>query len=656
MTATEILRKHGIDEPFGHDGRRFCTTCPQCSNKRTTAAHKNAKVLGVTIEHDHVEWGCNHCGWKGGESYKPNGHRPNGDNIYYVYQGQDGEAVSRKVRGPIKNGEKTFWWQHPDGNGGWAKGGGSKKVLYRLPELTEDIALGHPIVIPEGEKDVDTLRAIGVPATCNPDGAPKPGQKPKWRREFSETLRGADLIIIPDHDEQGYAHAEAIATMSAGVAKSVRVLKLADHWPDCPKGGDVSDWLAKGHTREELDALLEQAKAPEANGTDLDEWDAGDDPGFIPPREWLLGNQFCRSFISSIVAAGGCGKSALRLLQFISLATGRPLCGQHVFKRCRILLLSLEDDRRELNRRIKAVLVRYNIDRRELKGWLFCRTAPKLAKLAIMKNGIRAAGPLEQQLRATIERRKIDLVSLDPFIKTHELEENTVGDMNYVCELLAQMGIEYNIAVDSPHHVHKGTITPGDADSGRGSSGIRHAGRLNYTLVPMSIEEAEAYGINPDDRHDYIRLDPAKVNITRKGGPTTWFHLVGVPIGNRTEDYPNGDTIQTVESWTPPDTWADISTDTVNAILSEIDVGLRADDGKPNGCRYGIDARGKRAAWTVVQQYCPKKSEAQCREIVRTWDKNELLISKEYHDPEQRRKIFGLYVDDAKRPGVKNAA
>lgn len=60
----------------------------------------------------------------------------------------------------------------------------------------------------------------------------------------------------------------------------------------------------------------------------LDEWDAGDDPGAIPPRHWLLGNQFCRSFISSIVAAGGTGKTALRMLQFIAMALGRDLSGQ----------------------------------------------------------------------------------------------------------------------------------------------------------------------------------------------------------------------------------------------------------------------------------------------------------------------------------------
>jgi hypothetical protein len=91
-----------------------------------------------------------------------------------------------------------------------------------------------------------------------------------------------------------------------------------------------------------------EGSAAEAGG-DLNEWNAGDDPGAIPPRQWLLANQFCLGFISSIVAAGGTGKSALRLLQYISLAIGRALCGQHVFRRCRVLLISLEDDDKELH-------------------------------------------------------------------------------------------------------------------------------------------------------------------------------------------------------------------------------------------------------------------------------------------------------------------
>ena len=72
-------------------------------------------------------------------------------------------------------------------------------------------------------------------------------------------LRGADIVIVPDHDAPGYAHAEAIARMSTGIAKRIRMLKLAEHWAECPKAGDISDWLEAGHTREELDALIAQA-------------------------------------------------------------------------------------------------------------------------------------------------------------------------------------------------------------------------------------------------------------------------------------------------------------------------------------------------------------------------------------------------------------
>jgi hypothetical protein len=317
----------------------------------------------------------------------------------------------------------------------------------------------------------------------------------------------------------------------------------------------------------------------------LDEWDAGDDPGPIPPRQWLLGNQFCCGFISSIVSAGGGGKSALRLLQFISLALGRALCGQHVFRRCRVLLVSLEDDRDELQRRIKAVLDHYSVDRGELKGWLFCAT-PKLAKLGQMNGKTRVVGPLEQQLRDAIARREPDIVGLDPFVKLHALEENDSGDMNFICELLAKFAVEFRIAVDSPHHVHKGTLAPGDADSGRGSSGIRDAGRLIYTLAPMSEDEARMFGVAAGDRGSFVRLDSAKVNIAARSMKPTWFRLIGVPIGNATPEYPNGDTVQVVEPWEPPDTWAGVSPVTLNAVLDDIDAGL------PNGQRYSDAGHG----------------------------------------------------------------
>jgi hypothetical protein len=293
------------------------------------------------------------------------------------------------------------------------------------------------------------------------------------------------------------------------------------------------------------------------------------------------------------------------------------------------------------------VLIKNNIDRNELKGWLFC-ACPKRKKLAELNNSKRTAGPLEREIKAAVARRKPDLVALDPFVKTHALTENEVGDMDFVCNLLASMASEFNIAVDSPHHVHKGTITPGDADAGRGSSGIKDAGRLVYTLVPMSEDEAKMFGVPLEQRRLYVRLDSAKVNIVPPSGTATWFRLIGVAIGNATDEYPeypNGDIVQVAEPWEPPSTWANVSPEAINIILNTIDRGL------DNGQRYSAEnGATDRHAWHVVERHCPDKTEGQCRQIINSWMDSGLLRTEDYEDPVQRKSRKGLRVDNSKRP------
>jgi hypothetical protein len=108
--------------------------------------------------------------------------------------------------------------------------------------------------------------------------------------------------------------------------------------------------------------------------SDLDEWDAGQDLDPIPPRGWLLGNSLCRGFLSSVMAAGGTGKTALRIAQALALATGRPLTGEYVFQRCRVLYVSLEDDRDELRRRVRAAMKHHKVDPAHVRGWLYLAT------------------------------------------------------------------------------------------------------------------------------------------------------------------------------------------------------------------------------------------------------------------------------------------
>jgi hypothetical protein len=344
---------------------------------------------------------------------------------------------------------------------------------------------------------------------------------------------------------------------------------------------------------------------------------------------------------------GAVGKTALRYAQYMALATGRPLLGDRVFVRCRVLILSFEDDREEVERRLLAARIHHNVGAEELDGWLFyCALSRKDGKIKVLDDKGRAVdGELVEQLVDVITANKIDLVGLDPFVKIHSVGENNNDAVDAVAQVLTDIAHEHDIAVDAPHHVSKGPADPGNAHKGRGASALVDAARLVYTVTPMSADEAMAFGTPEEDRHFYFRMDKAKVNITPPGRKATWFRLVSVPLGNGTELYPHGDNVQTVELWTPPDTWADLDTDLQNRILDEIDAGL------PGGVRFSdAPAARERAAWRVVVIHAPNKTEAQAREIIKTWVKSRVLRKDTYDDPKRREPVDGLFVNPDKRP------
>jgi AAA domain len=381
--------------------------------------------------------------------------------------------------------------------------------------------------------------------------------------------------------------------------------------------------------------------------TSLGEVDAGDVTEKPPPREWLLGNIFARTFMSSLLADGGVGKTALRLAQLMSLAIGRSLTGEYVFQRCRVLIISLEDDIKELERRILALRLHYGIDLSELKGWLFY-AAPGGTRGKLMtsdKKGNTTLGPLAGTIEATVVARNIDIVSIDPFVKSHAVEENNNNGIDEVVQVLTDLATKHNIAIDAPHHTSKGTSDPGNANRGRGASSMKDAARLVYTLAVMSTEEAKAFGIKEEQRRLYIRMDSGKVNIA-PARVAKWFKLVGVPLNNGNDLYPNGDEVQAVEPWTPPETWTGLDTGLLNQVLTVIDAGL------PDGTRYTNGPKaGERAAWKVVVEHAPDKSEVQAREVIKTWIKNGVLTVEDYDNPVTRKPAKGLHLDTTKRPG-----
>lgn len=174
-------------------------------------------------------------------------------NVIYPYVGADGKLIFEVVR----TKPKGFFQRRPDGQGGYITNlEGITPVLYHLDEIIRAIPAGDPIVIPEGEKDVDNLRRIGVVSTCNPMGAGK------WCAAYSDTLKGADIMFIPDADDAGRNHALQAAASCYGKATRVRILELPDGFKD------ITDWLQSGHTYTDFGNLIPLAK--EYKPTQLD--------------------------------------------------------------------------------------------------------------------------------------------------------------------------------------------------------------------------------------------------------------------------------------------------------------------------------------------------------------------------------------------------
>ena len=167
----------------------------------------------------------------------------------YDYTDDGGKVIYQSVRYKPKD----FSQRRPDGRGGWISKEvfkGVQRVLYRLPELIEDVGQGRRIFVVEGEKDTNNVRAFGLAATTNVGGSGK------WKTSYSETLRGAQICILPDNDISGRGHAEKVAASLHGVAAEVKILELPGLLKEKQ---DVSDWIAADGTAEELERLAANA-------------------------------------------------------------------------------------------------------------------------------------------------------------------------------------------------------------------------------------------------------------------------------------------------------------------------------------------------------------------------------------------------------------
>lgn len=244
--------------------------------------------------------------------------------------------------------DKRFFQRRLDEFGQWVNNlSGVTRTLYRLPELTQ--AKGSRVVfIVEGEKDVDRLYALGFLATTNPGGAGK------WKPAFSEALKDRHIVVVPDNDKIGKEHSAVVVEALSKSAASIRVLDLPDQKPH----GDISNWLDKDHTAQELKELITatppvgETKAPEVatiTATDLLRMS-------LPPVRFLVPGILPEG-LALLVGRPKVGKSWLCLDLAIAVAGGGMALGKIQVEAREVLYLAMEDNLRRLQARLKTLLL-----------------------------------------------------------------------------------------------------------------------------------------------------------------------------------------------------------------------------------------------------------------------------------------------------------
>lgn len=261
-------------------GAGFEARCPAHDDGRASLSVSEASD-GKILVHCHAgctpEAICAALGLKMADLF-PGAPKRNGGGksivATYDYKDETGKLLYQVCRFEPKD----FRQRKPDPTqlDGWAwKTTGCRRVLYRLPETIAAVQHGDVIHIAEGEKDVAALVQAGFAATCNAGGSGK------WRKEYSQTLKGACVVVIADKDDPGRKHAQDVARQLQGIAASVRVIELPDTNGQTVK--DSADFFAAGGTASQFKGLCDRAP----------EWT----PPAQPPADTLTASADIRGFI-----------------------------------------------------------------------------------------------------------------------------------------------------------------------------------------------------------------------------------------------------------------------------------------------------------------------------------------------------------------------
>lgn len=393
----------------------------------------------------------------------------------YSYTDAFGKLLFQVVRNP----GKRFVQRQPDGKGGWLyKTADLKMVLYNMPK----VVTAKNVIVVEGEKDCDNLTAAfgdqyaDLAVTTAPRGAGK------WSEDLSAYFTGKQVVVLPDNDEPGQAHALAVCKATyEKYSKQVKITNL----PGLPEKGDVSDFL-KTHPVEDVLKEMRQTDwwTPpiDVNCSSLFMTVTECEEHAPEQIEWLVEPIIQRGSNGIIIARPKTGKSYLVADLAIALASGQKWLGFAIQKPVRVALVSREDNAALTLARIKKLRVERNLTSAQLDGNLYINAKGLKPKIVLDDEAEVAA------LIRDLKRYQSEFLILDVMRVLHSADENDNTQMQRVITTLNRIQEQSGVSICLIHHDNKredASLT----ERARGASAI--AGYAEFMIGLRVVDEEQ---------------------------------------------------------------------------------------------------------------------------------------------------------------------
>lgn len=360
------------------------------------------------------------------------------------------------------------------------------------------------------------------------------------------------------------------------------------------------------------------------------------DPSTLPRREFAFGRHFIRKYVSVTVAPGGLGKTANSIVEALAMASGKALNGVKPPRRLKVWLFNVEDPRDELERRIMAACIHFKLKPEDIDGHLFLDSGREQELVVAIddKKGVKIQEPIVEAVAETILANGIDVMIVDPFVSTHQVNENDNGAIDKVAKLWAQIADYTNCSIDIVHHLRKVSDREATVEDARGAVALIGAARSVRVLNRMSEAQASEAGITNMDRFGYFSITYGKSNLTPLSHRLDWRYLESVPLGNGQGIQQPTDHAPVVTAWTWPtseEVAGDLTEDQRNAIRGVVNGGMY------KHAPQSKDYVGRAVAYALGLDFEDEADKKRAVMVTKALIKEEFLFKVEDRDPVQRK-------------------